>query len=70
VGPRVGLDTVVRREISNPCRDSNPLSYSPWSNAIPLSYPDSEMDVYWIHLAQGRVEWRSLVNTVMVLWVP
>jgi hypothetical protein len=27
-------------------------------------------DVYWIHLAQDRDRWRSLVNTVMNLRVP
>jgi len=24
----------------------------------------------WIHLAQNRVQWRTLVNTIMNLWVP
>jgi hypothetical protein len=27
-------------------------------------------DVDWIYLAQDRGRWRSLVNTVMNLWVP
>jgi hypothetical protein len=26
--------------------------------------------VDWIHLAQDRVQWKALVNTVMNLWVP
>jgi hypothetical protein len=26
--------------------------------------------VDWIRLAQDRVQWRALVNTVMNLWVP
>jgi hypothetical protein len=26
--------------------------------------------VDWIDLAQDRVQWRALVNTVMNLWVP
>jgi hypothetical protein len=26
--------------------------------------------VDWIHLAQGRVQWQALVNTVMSLWFP
>jgi hypothetical protein len=29
VGPRTGLDAVVKRKISRCCRDSNPRSYSP-----------------------------------------
>jgi hypothetical protein len=29
VGPRTGLDTVVKREISSPCRDSNPTIIQP-----------------------------------------
>jgi len=24
--------------------------------------------VDWIHLAQKRIQWRALVNTVMILW--
>jgi hypothetical protein len=27
-------------------------------------------DVDWIHLAQDRIQWRVLVNTVMNFWVP
>jgi hypothetical protein len=27
-------------------------------------------DVDWIHLAQHRDRWRTLVSTVMNLWVP
>jgi hypothetical protein len=26
--------------------------------------------VDWIHLAQDRVQWQALANTVMNLWVP
>jgi hypothetical protein len=26
--------------------------------------------VDWLHLAQDRDQWRTLVNTVMNLWVP
>jgi hypothetical protein len=25
--------------------------------------------VDWIHLAQDRVQWRALVNTIMKLWI-
>jgi hypothetical protein len=35
VGPRAGLDAVVKRKIPNPCQDSNPRSYSPWPSSIP-----------------------------------
>jgi hypothetical protein len=41
VGPRAGLDAVVKRKIPSPCRDSNPRSSSPQSSAIPLCYPGS-----------------------------
>jgi hypothetical protein len=27
-------------------------------------------DMDWIHLAQDRDQWRTLVNTVMNIWVP
>jgi hypothetical protein len=27
-------------------------------------------DVDWIDLAEGRDQWRALVNTVMNFWVP
>jgi hypothetical protein len=27
-------------------------------------------DMDWINLAEGRDQWRALVNTVMNLWVP
>jgi hypothetical protein len=37
VGSRVGLDAVVKREIPNPCLDSNPRSSRPYPSAIPLS---------------------------------
>jgi hypothetical protein len=37
VGPRAGLDAVVKRKIPSFCRDSNPRSYSPYPSAIPLS---------------------------------
>jgi hypothetical protein len=44
----------------------------------PLGRPNIKLDLReigidranWIQLAQDRVEWRTLVNTVMNLWVP
>jgi hypothetical protein len=33
-----GLDSVVRRKIPSPCRDSKPRLFSPYDSAIPLSY--------------------------------
>jgi hypothetical protein len=34
VGPRAGLDAVVRKKIPNLCRDSNPRSSSSYSPAL------------------------------------
>jgi hypothetical protein len=42
VGPRAGLDAVMKREIPSPYRDSNLRSSSPYPSAIPLSYPCSK----------------------------
>jgi hypothetical protein len=39
VGPRAGLDAVVKRKIPSSCRESNPPSSSPQPSDIPLSYP-------------------------------
>jgi hypothetical protein len=41
VGPRAGPDTVVKRKIPSPCRDSDPRLWSPESSTVPLSYPGS-----------------------------
>jgi len=41
VGPRAGLDVMVKRKISNPCQASNTCSSSPKPSAIPLRYPGS-----------------------------
>jgi hypothetical protein len=38
VGPRAGLDAVVKRKIPSPCRDSNRRSSSPWPSATSLSF--------------------------------
>jgi hypothetical protein len=42
-----------------------------WVDSIKMDLRETEwggMD--WIYLAQGRHQWRTLVNTVMNLWVP
>jgi hypothetical protein len=39
VGPRAGLDAVVKRKIRSPCRDSNSLIIQPIDSDIPLSCP-------------------------------
>jgi hypothetical protein len=39
VGPRAGLDPVVRRKIPSPRRDLKPRSSSLYPSATPLSYP-------------------------------
>jgi hypothetical protein len=42
-----------------------------WEDNIKMDLRDIEFgDVYWIHLAQDRVSWWALVNTVMNLRVP
>jgi hypothetical protein len=41
MGPRVGLDVVVKRKIPNSCRDSNARSSIPYHRPIPLGYPGS-----------------------------
>jgi hypothetical protein len=41
VGPRAGLDAVVRRKIPSSYRDSNPRSPSPQLRPIPLNYLSS-----------------------------
>jgi hypothetical protein len=46
VGPRAGLDAVMKRKIPNPCRDLNTRSSSPYPSAVPLSYPSSVMKAY------------------------
>jgi hypothetical protein len=35
VGPRDDLNTVAKRKIPSSCRDSNPISSSPYPSAIP-----------------------------------
>jgi hypothetical protein len=42
-----------------------------WVDNIKMDLREIGWDVmYWIDLAQNRDQWRSLVNTVMSLWVP
>jgi rubredoxin len=41
MGPRAGLDAVVKRKIPSPCQESNPRSSSPQPSAVTLSYPGS-----------------------------
>jgi hypothetical protein len=41
VGPRAGLDAVVKTKIPSPCRESNPGSSSPWISAIPRQLSNS-----------------------------
>jgi hypothetical protein len=45
VGPRAGLDAMVKSKIPSPCRDSTPPLSIPQSSAIPLSYPGSSQGV-------------------------
>jgi hypothetical protein len=54
VGPRAGLDAVVKRKIPSLCRDSNSRSSSPQRSVIPLSYPGS-----YLHQVQSK----SLTNS-------
>jgi hypothetical protein len=46
VGPRAGLDAVVRRKIPKFYRELNPESSSPYHSAILLSYVGSLFDQY------------------------
>jgi hypothetical protein len=46
VGPRAGLDVVVKGEIPCPSWNSNPRSSSPQPSAIPMSYPGSCKHIY------------------------
>jgi len=41
VGPRAGLDALVRDEFPTTCRYWNHRSSSPYPSAVPLSYPSS-----------------------------
>jgi hypothetical protein len=42
-----------------------------WKNNIKMDLTETGIDgANWIRLAQDRVQWRVLVNTVMNLWFP
>jgi hypothetical protein len=42
-----------------------------WEDNIKMGLREIRIDgVNWIQLAQGSVQWRAFVNTVMNLWVP
>jgi hypothetical protein len=42
-----------------------------WEDNIKMDFREMGIDgANWIHLAQDRVQWRALVNTVMNLRVP
>jgi hypothetical protein len=42
-----------------------------WVDNIKIDLREIEWDsVNWIDLAQDRDQWRTLVNTLMNLWVP
>jgi hypothetical protein len=45
VGPRAGLDTVVKIKVSSLRRDPNLRSSRPYPNAIPLSYSGFSEDL-------------------------
>jgi hypothetical protein len=61
VGPRAGLDAVVKWLIRSPCRDSThpPRSSCPKPSDIPLRYPDS----YW-RSVRGTVFFRHHHNCI------
>jgi hypothetical protein len=42
-----------------------------WEDIIRMDLRETECEVgYWMHLAQGRDQWRPLVNILMNLRVP
>jgi len=68
VGPRAGLDAIVKKKIPSPYRDSNPHP-----NRSPALYHNVKMyikkvgfdDVKWVHVTQDTVQWRAIVNTII-----
>jgi hypothetical protein len=70
VGLRAVLDTVVKRKIPSPHRESNPrtpiVQPVAQENNIRLDLRKIGWEVVdWIHLTQYSDRWRVLVNTVM-----
>jgi hypothetical protein len=67
VGPRAGLDEVMKRTIPSPCRDSYPRSSSPQPRAIPLSCLGSSS----LHGVTTHVftTWRNKTYNSHVKWV-
>jgi hypothetical protein len=70
VGPKAGLDAVVKRKIPSPCQDWNPQTSSPLPRAISLSYPSSHHHHHHHHhvnsvVVLGMTVWRS-INKVTV----
>jgi hypothetical protein len=42
-----------------------------WVDSVKMVLREVRWDgMDWIDLAQDRDQWRALVNTVMILWVP
>jgi hypothetical protein len=77
MGPRAGLDTLVKRKIRSPYRESNP--YRPIRSLVTLQLYNAYYGILgkcggngvdWMHLAQDRDQWLALVNVVMNLRVP
>jgi hypothetical protein len=57
VGPRPGLDAVVKRKTPSPCRDSNPR----WSSRSPALY-------HWANPAPDHTTWQNV--TFWPTWGP
>jgi hypothetical protein len=57
-GPQSRSGHVVKTEIPSSFRDSNPRSYSPWTSAIPLSYPGSKGNLCLTHFSNFHMKQR------------
>jgi hypothetical protein len=70
---RVGEGTGVYRVLVGRPEGKRPLGRPKrrWEDNIKLDFREIGIDgVNWIRLAQGRVQWRAFVNTLMNLQVP